>query len=82
MTPRKVKATADPDAGSEFPSAVESAVAILEDLPAPAWARITELTAANLAGNLSYEAWRAACEALIERQSVTRHTQGKPKATS
>lgn len=62
------KAKEDPDgAGPEFPSAVEYAVAILEDLPAPAWARITELTAANLRGHLSYEAWRAACGALIER---------------
>lgn len=68
MTPRKAKAGADPDAdgGPEYPSALEYAVAILEDLPVPAWARITELTAANLAGNLSYEAWRAATEALRE----------------
>jgi len=71
MTPRKKTPAVDPEeaagAGSAFPSTVEYAVAILEDLPAPAWARIAELTAANLRGHLSYEAWRAACGALIER---------------
>lgn len=66
MTARKAKT--DPnDGGPEYPSPLEYAVAILEDLPALAWARISELTASNLAGNLSYEAWRAACGALIER---------------
>jgi hypothetical protein len=67
MTPRKKAPIEEAGGGSVFPRAVEKAVAILEDLPAPAWARITELTAANLRGHLSYEAWRAACGALIER---------------
>lgn len=61
-------AKADPgDGGPDFETVTESALAILADLPGPAWARIAELTAANLSGNLSYEAWRAACGALLER---------------
>ena len=52
--------------GLKFTSATDRALAILEDLPAPAWQRLAELTAANLAGALSYEAWRTACGALLE----------------
>jgi hypothetical protein len=53
--------------GLKFVGATEKALAILADLPGPAWLRIAELTAANLRGHLSYEAWRAACGAMIER---------------
>jgi len=53
-------------AGLKFTSATDQALAILEELPGPAWARLAELTAANLRGHLSYEAWRTACGALLE----------------
>lgn len=52
---------------SDYPGVLERAVYLLETLDAKSWARLTELTAANLAGNLSYEAWQAATEALLER---------------
>lgn len=52
-----------------LPSPAEYAIALLEDLPGPAWSRIVALTAANLSGRLSYEGWRAACLALLESQA-------------
>jgi len=71
---RKAK---DPDgAGKDFATVTEHALAILADLPGPAWARIAELTRANLGGHLSYEAWSAACGALIEH--AARNDGGNP----
>lgn len=55
------------DALSDYPSVLERAVYLLETLDASSWARLAELTRANLAGNLSYEAWQTATEAILER---------------
>lgn len=52
--------------GMAFANVTEAALALLEGLPGPAWARLAELTRVHLAGLLSYESWRASCGSILE----------------
>jgi len=55
------------DCGLQFGQTVDAAVYTLEELDPVLWRRLAELTAANLAGGLSYEAWRAAVGAILSQ---------------
>jgi hypothetical protein len=55
------------DCGLQFSPTIDDALLLLEALEPQLWRRLAELAAANLRGQLTYEAWRAAVGAILSQ---------------